>query len=70
MDVALLPIGGTYTMDIREAVEVTLAIEPKAVVPMHRSKADPYQFKSEVEAVSGAAVVPLQTGEVYKLHGR
>jgi len=35
VDVALLPIGGTYTMDIREAVEATLAIEPRAVVPMH-----------------------------------
>lgn len=34
-DVALLPVGGTYTMDVREAVEATLAIRPKIVIPMH-----------------------------------
>jgi len=34
-DVALLPVGGKYTMDAKEAVEAVRLIEPKIVVPMH-----------------------------------
>jgi L-ascorbate metabolism protein UlaG (beta-lactamase superfamily) len=34
-DVALLPVGGTYTMDAEEAARAAAAIGPKAVVPMH-----------------------------------
>ena len=67
IDMALLPIGGTYTMDIKEAVEAAIAIEPKVVIPMHRSKADPQEFKEKVEAISHIKVVPLQIGEVYHL---
>ncbi len=35
IDVALLPVGGTYTMDVREAVKAVRAIKPKKVWPMH-----------------------------------
>ncbi|MBZ5587696.1 MAG: MBL fold metallo-hydrolase [Acidobacteriia bacterium] len=34
-DVALLPIGGTYTMTADEAARSVRAIKPKVVVPMH-----------------------------------
>jgi L-ascorbate metabolism protein UlaG (beta-lactamase superfamily) len=34
-DVALLPIGGTYTMDAAEAAQAAATIGPKVVVPMH-----------------------------------
>ena len=34
-DIALLPIGGTYTMDEAEAAEAANAMNPKIVVPMH-----------------------------------
>ena len=34
-DIALLPIGGTYTMDAKEAAEAANAIKPKIVIPMH-----------------------------------
>ncbi len=34
-DVALLPVGGTYTMDAAEAARAARAIEPKVAVPMH-----------------------------------
>ncbi|TFG06072.1 MAG: MBL fold metallo-hydrolase [Promethearchaeota archaeon] len=33
--VALLPCGGTYTMDFEEACEAAMDIKPKIVVPMH-----------------------------------
>lgn len=35
IDVALLPIGGTFTMDVREASELANMIKPKYVVPIH-----------------------------------
>lgn len=34
-DVALLPIGGTYTMGADEAAKAVQSMEPRAVVPMH-----------------------------------
>ena len=67
VDVALLPIGGTFTMDIQEAVEAAIAIKPKIVIPMHNFKADPKEFKDKVEARSDIKVVPLKIGEVYHL---
>ena len=53
IDLALLPIGGTYTMDIKEAVEAVKMIEPKIAVPMHygtlkETIADPEEFKKLV----------------------
>jgi L-ascorbate metabolism protein UlaG (beta-lactamase superfamily) len=35
IDLALLPMGGMYTMAIDEAIEAANAIAPKSVVPMH-----------------------------------
>lgn len=35
IDVALLPIGGTYTMDVNEAIEAANAIGAKVTVPIH-----------------------------------
>ena len=34
-DVALVPVGGTYTMDYKEAVELVNEIKPKIAVPTH-----------------------------------
>lgn len=63
-DIALLPVGGTYTMDMKEALEAVLAIKPKYVVPMHygylkETKADPEKFKKMVEEKSDVEVVIL-----------
>ena len=34
-DIALIPIGGHYTMDVNEAVELLKIIKPKIVIPTH-----------------------------------
>jgi len=34
-DVALIPIGGTYTMSVEEAIEAAWELRVKTVVPMH-----------------------------------
>ncbi|MBT3940543.1 MBL fold metallo-hydrolase [Candidatus Woesearchaeota archaeon] len=35
IDVALVPVGGKYTMDAREAAQAIKAIHPKVAIPMH-----------------------------------
>jgi L-ascorbate metabolism protein UlaG (beta-lactamase superfamily) len=44
-DVALLPIDGTYTMNIQEAAQAAADIGPKVVVPMHMRNANPEEFR-------------------------
>ena len=61
IDVALLPIGGTYTMDEKEAAEAVKDIRPKVAIPMHYGYAtggDPRKFASLVG--QAAQVVVLQ----------
>ena len=65
---ALLPSGGTYTMDNSEAAEAALAIKPKVVIPMHRWDTDPNEFRRRVEAGSREIkVVLLSPGEEYEV---
>jgi len=35
VDIALLPVSGTYVMTAEEAVEATRLMKPKVVIPMH-----------------------------------
>jgi len=63
IDVALLPSGGTYTMDNEEAAEAALAIEPRIAVPMHIWDTDPREFRRRVESVSDIRVVILRPGD-------
>jgi L-ascorbate metabolism protein UlaG (beta-lactamase superfamily) len=51
VDVALLPIGGTYTMDEPEAATLVRDLKPKVVIPMHYGYAtggDPKRFATLV----------------------
>jgi L-ascorbate metabolism protein UlaG (beta-lactamase superfamily) len=55
IDVAFLPIGGNYTMDIEDALKAVDFIKPKTVVPMHYNtfgiiNADPEIFKSKASS--------------------
>ena len=34
-DVLLIPVGGHYTIDSKQAFEMTKAVDPLAVIPMH-----------------------------------
>lgn len=67
VDVALLPSGGTYTMDNAEAAEAALAINPEIAIPMHRWDTNPEEFKRKVEAASNIKVVLLQKGGEYQV---
>ncbi|MCW4021424.1 MAG: MBL fold metallo-hydrolase [Candidatus Bathyarchaeota archaeon] len=60
---ALLPNGGTYTMDNREAAEAALAINPKFVMPIHRFNSNPEELKKRVEGTSNAKFILLKPGQ-------
>lgn len=63
VDIAFLPIGGTFVMDIEEATKAVCLINPKVVFPMHQSNKDPEIFKSEVSSKSDSKVIILKVGE-------
>ena len=67
ISLALLPSGGTYTMDNPEAAEAALAIKPEAVIPMHRWDSDPEVFRRKVEESSDIKVILLNPGEEYEM---
>jgi len=49
IDVLMIPVGGTYTIDAQEAQRIISEIEPKIVIPMHY-KLD--KLKMEIDDVS------------------
>ncbi len=64
-DVALIPIGGHYTMDWKQAAEYIAAIKPKAVIPTHYGsivgkKADGQDFQKILESLDGSIQVELK----------
>lgn len=65
-DVAILPIGGKYTMDIDEASQAVAKIKPKVVIPYHYNylldtKADAERFKVLISEVAKDTEVRILT---------
>jgi len=77
LDLALLPIGGHFTMDPDEALEAVRLLRPRHVVPIHYGtfdliEQDALAFRDAVAAlpeadVGGAVVHPLAPGEALEL---
>jgi L-ascorbate metabolism protein UlaG (beta-lactamase superfamily) len=68
IDVALVPIGGHYTMDRHDAVEAARLVGARTVVPIHYDTFPPIEtdaqaFKADVEAGTSSQVVVLAPGE-------
>jgi L-ascorbate metabolism protein UlaG (beta-lactamase superfamily) len=67
-DVALLPIGGRYTMGIAEAMMAAQFIGAKMVIPIHyntwdKISADPQRFRMALEKTTDIRVTVLKPGE-------
>lgn len=62
-DVALLPAGGTYTMDAAEAAKAANTIKPKVAVPMHWGKV--VGSEKDARAFVEACEMPAFVLEVY-----
>jgi L-ascorbate metabolism protein UlaG (beta-lactamase superfamily) len=72
VDVALMPIGGHYTMDRHDAVVAAELIGAATVIPMHYDTFPPIEtdsaaFKDEVESKTSSEVVLLSPGESYSV---
>jgi L-ascorbate metabolism protein UlaG (beta-lactamase superfamily) len=63
VDIAFLPIGGTFTMDAREAAEAASAIQPGIVVPMHWMRAIPDDFAQRIKPLSKITARVMKTGD-------
>ncbi len=71
VDVALLPIGGHFTMDAYQAAKAAEMLRAKVAIPMHYNtfpviRADPAEFEKYVkERGLGTRVVILKPGEKF-----
>ena len=68
IDVALMCIGGHFTMDRHDAVDAAEFVGAKTVIPCHFNtfaliETDVQAFKSEVESATSSSVVILEPGE-------
>jgi L-ascorbate metabolism protein UlaG (beta-lactamase superfamily) len=71
-DVALLPIGGSFTMNPKQAAKAAEWIGSPVVVPMHYNtfkeiKQDPNKFKNMVESVCDSKVFVCEIGVPFEV---
>ena len=72
VDVAIVPIGGHYTMDRIDAVTAVEFVAPTQVLPCHYNTFPPVEtdvqaFKADVEGAGHAEVVLLEVGGTHTL---
>jgi L-ascorbate metabolism protein UlaG (beta-lactamase superfamily) len=63
VDVLLIPVGGTYTIEARAAVDVAASINPRVVVPMHYKTPAldlPLAALEDFLALESAAGIPIR----------
>ncbi len=70
IDIALMCIGGHYTMDRVDAVDAAGLVGAKTVIPCHYNTFPPIEtdaqaFKSDVESATGSNVVVLEPGDTH-----
>lgn len=70
IDVALMPIGGHYTMDRIDAVHAAELIEAATIIPCHYDtfplvETDAEAFKGDVEALTSSRVEILEPGGTF-----
>jgi L-ascorbate metabolism protein UlaG (beta-lactamase superfamily) len=72
VDLALVPIGGHYTMDRYDAVTAVRFIEPQQVIPCHYNtfppiEADAEAFKQDVQNAGYSEVIVVEPGGTHTL---
>ncbi|MDO9630193.1 MAG: MBL fold metallo-hydrolase [Acholeplasmataceae bacterium] len=67
IDICFLPCGGTYVMDIEEASNAALLIQPKYVFPMHQADLDMLHLKYRLRDEKDIQVMILAVGESAKI---
>src|ERR1700754_3155523 len=72
VDLALVPIGGHFTMDRYDAVTAVELINPQQVIPIHYNtfppvEADAEAFKQDVQNAGFSEVVIVEPGESHRV---
>lgn len=67
-DICLVPVGGTYTMDAKQAAELIKMLRPKLAIPMHWGSGivghrDDAEYFKELLEETETKVVILEIGE-------
>lgn len=65
--VALLPCGGTYTMDFEEATNAAVDIKPRLVIPMHSWGKNLEEFRSKLAKKDKEIVVEILENKSLKV---
>jgi L-ascorbate metabolism protein UlaG (beta-lactamase superfamily) len=69
-DIALLPIGGHYTMDRHDGAHAAGLIGAATVIPMHYDTFPPIEtdaeaFKADVESATSSRVEVMKPGDTF-----
>jgi L-ascorbate metabolism protein UlaG (beta-lactamase superfamily) len=67
IDVAMLPVGDTYTMNNTEAGEAALEIKPKIVVPMHTWDKGVEKFIDKVKENPEIKIMVMSEDEMFSI---
>ena len=72
IDLAMVPIGGNFTMDIPDAIKAVEFLKPKKAMPMHYNtfdliSCDPKEFVKGIKP-QGVEGIVLDFGESYELN--
>jgi L-ascorbate metabolism protein UlaG (beta-lactamase superfamily) len=72
IDLALVPIGGHYTMDRFDAVVAAELLKADQIIPIHYNtfplvETDVDAYKADVQAAGASEVIVLQPGETHRL---
>lgn len=72
IDLALLPVGGNFTMNVRDAIRAVEFLNPKKAIPMHYNTfdliaCDPKEFVKGIEPLGVEGIV-LEPGQSYELN--
>ena len=67
VDIAFLPIGGTFTMDVDQAAEAAKLLGAKVVIPMHNLKTPSSALQEKLKERSNVKVEVLEEGKPFEV---
>jgi L-ascorbate metabolism protein UlaG (beta-lactamase superfamily) len=66
VDLAMLPIGGTFTMDVASAAKAARTMGARFVVPMHNLKTPTMELKARLADDPDIRVVLAEPGKPFE----
>lgn len=65
LDAAFLPVSGTFTMDLDEAIARASKLNPKVFVPMHYLRVNREEALSHLKVITFNYLLPAAGEEIY-----